>query len=298
MQSSDSGNGVPAFLSALLRVQYGALAEQIEAGYRRRRPVTLRVNLLKTDLESVEKSLLSQGFCIERAVIPHALIVNDTSEEALARTDLYQNGEIYLQSLSSMVPPFLLNAQAGESVLDMAAAPGGKTCEISALSGGKAFLTACERDRIRFERMNFNLKRQGVPHVNTVCGDALKLDDFFRFDKILLDAPCSGSGTLTVGERFKISELLVKNSAALQKKLLQKGMNLLKKGGILVYSTCSVLKSENEEVLQTALRRGDCELIPPDLPFGVPRLPSAPDTLCIPPDELYEGFFTAILRKK
>ena len=116
--------------------------------------------------------------------------------------------------------------------------------------------------------------------------------------KILLDAPCSGSGTITVGERIKISEKLVQNSAILQVKLLNKALNLLKKGGILIYSTCSVLQTENEAVLQTAFKRGDCELVPPELPFDLPRLPSTPNTICIPPNELYEGFFTAILRKK
>ena len=290
MQEEFGGNGVPAFLTELLYRQYGDIAEEILRGYAQKRPVTLRANLLKTDLESVEKTLSSLGFDCERAAVPHALIVRNASEEELSRTEPYERGEIYLQSLSSMVPPFLLNAQAGESVLDMTAAPGGKTCEISALSGGKALLTACERDKIRFDRMNFNLKRQGVPRVNAVCCDALKLDDFFRFDKILLDAPCSGSGTIT--------EKLVQNSAALQEKLLNKALNLLKKGGILVYSTCSVLQTENEAVLQTALKRGDCELVPPDLPFDLPRLPSAPNTVCIPPNELYEGFFTAVLRKK
>ena len=298
MKKETGGNEIPAFLTELLYRQYGSAAENILRGYVQKRPVTLRANLLKTNLESVEKALSSLGFHCERAAVPFALIVTNASEEDLSRSAPYERGEIYLQSLSSMIPPFLLNAQEGESILDMTAAPGGKTCEISALTGGKAFLTACERDKIRFDRMNFNLKRQGVPHVNTICRDALMLDDFFRFDKILLDAPCSGSGTITVGERIKISEKLVQNSAILQVKLLNKALNLLKKGGILIYSTCSVLQTENEAVLQTAFKRGDCELVPPELPFDLPRLPSTPNTICIPPNELYEGFFTAILRKQ
>ena len=169
MKKETGGNEIPAFLTELLYRQYGSAAENILRGYVQKRPVTLRANLLKTNLESVEKALSSLGFHCERAAVPFALIVTNASEEDLSRSAPYERGEIYLQSLSSMIPPFLLNAQEGESILDMTAAPGGKTCEISALTGGKAFLTACERDKIRFDRMNFNLKRQGVPHVNTIA---------------------------------------------------------------------------------------------------------------------------------
>ncbi len=292
-----SGTAVPAFLSTLLKEQYGETAAVIEAGYRARRPVTLRVNLLKTDFASAEK-ILSEHFQTERTPVPYSLVVKNADEETVAKTDLYREGKIYLQSLSSMIPPFLIVPKEGENILDMAAAPGGKTAEISALAGGKCFLTACEKDKIRFERLTYNLKKQGVPRVNAIHSDALKLDEFFRFDKILLDAPCSGSGTLSSGAACKISEALIKNSAILQEKLLKKALSLVKSNSIVVYSTCSVLRRENEGIVQKALETGKCELVPPELPFEVPRLKSMENTLLIPPTDLYEGFFCAVLRKK
>ena len=144
----------------------------------------------------------------------------------------------------------------------MAAAPGGKTSLLSALSGGEAFLTACEKDKIRAERLKYNLAKLSVPRTSVLVQDALSLDEFYRFDKILLDAPCSGSGTLTPDGEIKISEKLVENSVKLQEKLLRKSLKLLKKGSVMVYSTCSVLKEENEGVLEKVLKEGFfCALI-------------------------------------
>lgn len=95
-----------------------------------------------------------------------------------------------------MLPALVLAPKAGETVLDMAAAPGGKTTQMAALSGGKALITACEKNAIRADRLQFNLTRQGARAVNIMRQDARLLDSLFKFDKILLDAPCSGSGTL------------------------------------------------------------------------------------------------------
>lgn len=292
-------NEIPPFLHELLCDQYRADAENIEKGYTLRRLVTLRVNTLKTDACSVQKSLEEAKLAFGRVEwYRDAFFLKTASEEELRRTDLYEKGEIYLQSLSSMLPPLILNAQAGESVLDMTAAPGSKTTQISALSGGKALITACERDAVRFERLRYNIGKQGVPRVTVLHTDALKLDEFFRFDKILLDAPCSGSGTLDLRQKLNISPRLVENSAVLQEKLLFKALKLLKKGGILVYSTCSVLRRENEDVLERVLPRagGECEHI--EGFEALPLLPSAAGTLCVCPTELYEGFFVAKIRKK
>ena len=126
--------------------------------------------------------------------------------------------------------------------------------------------------------------------------DALKLDEFLRFDKILLDAPCSGSGTLLPDAPVKISPKLIENCARMQKRLLQKGLKLLKKGGILLYSTCSVLKEENEEAVEYALSLG-AKLVPVSPFGGIPLLPGRAGTVTVCPDEKFEGFFLAMLQK-
>lgn len=285
------------WLSEKLTSAYGReLCARIFEGYRKNRPVTLRVNTLKSDPEKVCGAFSDAE--IPLTAVPwyqDAFIAQTASEGEIARLSVYEKGEIYLQSLSSMLPPLFLEAKEGESVLDMTAAPGGKTTQISALTGGKAFITACEKDKLRTERLRFNIARQGAPRVSVLQCDALKLDDFFRFDRILLDAPCSGSGTvcLTDGAPQKISPLLVKNSVILQEKLLIKALRLLKKGGTLVYSTCSVCPEENGEVVCRALKTAGGSLQEIAVPEGIPVLPTLSGTLTVCPNELYEGFFVA-----
>jgi len=85
-----------------------------------------------------------------------------------------------------MIPPVILEPKEKENILDMAAAPGGKTTQISAISSGKSYITACEKNKIRCDRLKYNLQKQGVGNVNVMQEDARKLSDFFSFDKILL----------------------------------------------------------------------------------------------------------------
>ena len=289
---------VPEFLIKCLNAQYGEEeSNKILTGYAMRRPVTFRVNLLKSSKDEVEGQCAALGINIKSAPVPCAYFAENLREREIAETPLYKEGKIYLQSLSSMLPPYLLAPQRDENILDMTAAPGGKTSLLSALSGGKAFLTACEKDKIRAERLKYNLAKLSVPRTSVLIQDALSLDEFYRFDKILLDAPCSGSGTLTPDGEIKISEKLVENSVKLQEKLLRKSIKHIKKGAVMVYSTCSVLKEENEGVLEKVLKEGDFELLPPEMLFSVPRLKSLKNTLLVPPDGQFEGFFCALIKK-
>ena len=130
--------------------------------------------------------------------------------------------------------------------------------------------------------------------------DARNLEDFFAFDQILLDAPCSGSGTLNI-KNPKLKETftgaLIKKSVEAQRKLLTKAITILKSGHEMVYSTCSILEEENENILEPFIKKGKVEIVP----IKVEDLPLLPvkieGTICIQPNELYEGFFVAKLRK-
>ena len=227
-------------------------------------------------------------------------MLEGAGEDAVADLPMFENGEIYMQSLSSMIPPLVLGAQAGENVLDMAAAPGGKTTQIAALTGGGALITACERNKMRAERLEYNVKKQGASRVTVMNMDARQLDDFFAFDRVLLDAPCSGSGTVTEGSRGQFSREYLDRTVKMQKTLLDKAIRLLKPGHELVYSTCSVLREENEEVVAAALKKGGVQLVPIDTAAfeGVPLLPTdMPGVMCVCPDEWYEGFFVAKMKK-
>lgn len=287
-------------LEQLLLADYDRpVTDAIAAGFRVARPVTLRINTLKLSADEGKSALLKAGFCFDEVPwYDAALILRGVREEDLWHTPLFEEGKIYLQSLSSMLPPLYLAPKDGESVLDMTAAPGGKTTELAALSAGKALITACERDKNRFARLNFNLNRQGAGRVTALCKDALLLDDFFSFDKILLDAPCSGSGTVTEGKKSRIDAAYVEKCALLQEKLLKKALKLLKKGGEMVYSTCSVLKRENEEVVRRALLSGGAHIEPVEAFEGFPLLPTIDGAVCVRPAELYEGFFLVKLKKE
>lgn len=288
-----------------LKSQYGKeLAGRILEGYRQERPVTLRANLLKTDGAFVQRQLDEAGIlCRQVPWSREALVVTNAREEKLRKLKLYESGEIYLQSLSSMLPPLVLGPKAGESILDMAAAPGGKTTQMAAITGNMASVTACEKNRIRAERLQYNIDRQGASRVCVMVADARKLDDFFSFDKILLDAPCTGSGTLDVCRKDRKAHLdgdSLKRASKVQEELLVKAMKHLKPGHEMVYSTCSILAEENEQVVKRVLQRRGAKILPIEegqFP-GVPLLPTELEgTMCVCPDGLYEGFFMARLQK-
>lgn len=295
---------IPDLLLTLLREQYGPdEADRIAAGFVRR-AVTLRVNPLKSSLADVTAAL--DAASITWQPVPwyaDALILPETREEALRALPLYEQGGVYLQSLSSMLPPLLLDPKPGETILDMAAAPGGKTTQMAALSGNGALITACEKNAIRADRLQFNLDRQGARRVSVMRQDARQLDDLFRFNKVLLDAPCSGSGTVVIAEdepQRRMTPDWLRKTAATQKALLQKALRLLSPGHEMVYSTCSVLRMENEDVLNAVLPGAKAEIIPieHEMTRYLPLLPVAiPGTLCVCPDALHEGFFAARIRK-
>lgn len=293
---------IPAFLTERLTAQYGEeTARRIAAGFEARRKTTLRVNRLKAEPARIAAALADAGISTRRVPWSEdALVLEGAGEDAVAALPMFENGEIYMQSLSSMIPPLVLGAQAGENVLDMAAAPGGKTTQIAALTGGGALITACERNKMRAERLSYNVKKQGASRVTVMNMDARQLDDFFAFDRVLLDAPCSGSGTVTEGSRGQFSREYLDRTVKMQKTLLDKAIRLLKPGHELVYSTCSVLREENEEVVAAALKKGGVQLVPIDTAAfdGVPLLPTdMPGVMCVCPDEWYEGFFVAKMKK-
>lgn len=296
---------IPDFLYNMLQEQYGEeVTNKIIEGYMRERPVTLRVNTIKTNIDNIKNSLTEAGIRFKEVEWnKEALIIENVKENDIRKLAIYENGEIYLQSLSSMIPPIVLEPKQGENILDMAAAPGGKTTQIAAISENKAMITACEKNKIRAERLKYNLDKQGVRCANVMLEDARKLDDFFSFDKILLDAPCSGSGTLLINEgniEKIFTKELVDRSVKTQEELLRKALKILKPGKEMIYSTCSVLKNENEDLVTKVLSKANAEIVPinEEMFKGVSMLPvKTKGTICVAPNSLYEGFFIAKIKR-
>ena len=276
------------------------IANTIFEGFKCSKVVSLRINTIKSSKEQVLKILNENNISYE--IIPwyDSALVVDTNEQELTKLDIYNNGEIYLQSLSSQLPPLFLNPKENELILDMAAAPGGKTTEIAALSNNKAMITAIEKNKIRSERLQYNINKQGAKKVSVLNTDARNLNEYFMFDKILLDAPCSGSGTITNNDFTNFSEDLVSRSVKFQTSLIEEAIKHLRVGGELIYSTCSILKEENEDIINYCLNKyNNLELVPLDLTKyeTLPKLPTKEGTLCVLPTKYYEGFYVAKLRK-
>ena len=292
-------NQIPQFVKQLLLKQYGdEITNKIIDGYLCQRSVTLRVNRIKSNKSVIKQKLQDAGIKTEDVSwYEDALIIKNVREEEIKKLEIYENGEIYLQSLSSMLPPIILEPKAGDNILDMAAAPGGKTTQIASITQNKAYITACEKNKIRAERLKYNLQKQGVGCVNVMLEDARKLSDFFSFDKILLDAPCSGSGTMSIFDN-SFSKELIDRSSKTQEELIKKALKILKPGGEMVYSTCSILSQENEDVLKKVLQNFNAEIISIKPIENVPVLPTSINgTLCVAPTDLYEGFFVARIKK-
>ena len=293
------------YLNMMLKKQYNQEEiDRILAGYNVKRKVTIRVNTIKSNKNKIIEELAKIGAEFDKVKwSENALIINNKSEKDLEDLDIYKNGEIYLQSLSSMLPPIVLNPQEKEDILDMTAAPGGKTTQIAALTNNNANITACELNAIRAERLKFNVEKQGANSVFVMQKDSRNIDDYFSFDKILLDAPCSGSGTLDFNDEttFKFfSQKLVEKSQKAQLTLLNKALKVLKPGKEMVYSTCSILSCENEDIVNQALKLANAKIVPIEFE-GMEDLPVLPTkiegTICVCPNGFFEGFFVAKIRK-
>ena len=191
---------LPEFLIDKLKLQYGQeLTEEIINGYSKKRVTTFRVNTLNSNSEEIENVLKELNIEYENVKwSKDAFILKNANESDIEKLDIYKDGKVYLQSLSSMIPPIVLMPKEGKDILDMAAAPGGKTTQMAALSNNKAHITACEMNNIRIEKLKYNLEKQGASCVYVMQKDSRQIDDFFSFDQILLDSPCSGSGTLCI----------------------------------------------------------------------------------------------------
>ena len=299
---------LPDFFATMLAEQYDAeTVERILEGCRTERCASLRANTLLASREDVAGALDGAGMpWAGVSWYPDAFVLDRQDEPRIRELALYEQGRLYLQSLSSMIPPLALDARAGEDVLDMCAAPGGKTTQIAALTGGRAHITACEMHAPRAEKLEYNLRKLGAANITIMRTDARRLDDFFRFDRILVDAPCSGSGTVRDGDprvAKRFTPKLVEKSMKSQKALLAKALRIVKPGGTVVYSTCSVLACENEDIVTECLKQarkvGTFELQPLNLDrSALPCLPTKLDeALCLAPTDLYEGFFVAKIKR-
>ena len=290
---------IPKFYVQKLLNQYNPnIVNDIINGLNSKRNVTFRANTLISTKEEIEDILKKENIKFKQVSwYKDAFIIEDKTENDLKTLEIYESGKIYLQNLSSMIPAIILDPRENENILDMCASPGGKTTQMACISENKAYITACERNKIRGEKLKYNLQKQKSNKVNLMLEDSRNLNDLFKFDKILLDAPCSGSGTENVFKN-NFTEELIKKSSKIQEELLKKALRILKPGGTIVYSTCSILKDENEAILEKILNESKIKIEPIEISKEIKQLPSKLNgTAVVAPNKLFEGFFIAKLKK-
>lgn len=292
-------------------------AEKILAGYAAERHPSLRANTLKTGIRQLMQELTGEGVKFERAPwYEDALVIKNRREREIERLEAYRAGRLYLQSLSSMIPPLALDPRPGEKVLDMAAAPGSKTTQMAMMMQNSGYILANDANELRVERLKYNVALQGASIVEVSLQDGRTLGGKYpeQFDRVLLDVPCSGEGLFLAGDPRTSrhwSPKEVGRLASLQKKLFSSAFQALKPGGTLVYSTCTLSPEENEMVVDWALGEFAGRLKVAAIPLRIPgaraggkdfgaatRLrPDVEKALRIFPSKLMEGFFICRLKK-
>ena len=255
---------------------------KILSGMIENRYTTLRANTIKTNITKIKETLNNLNI---------------------------ENGEIYLQSLSSMIPPIILNPKSKDNVLDLTASPGSKTTQMGCLMENKGYILANEIDKIRCNRLKYNIEKQGIKiaEVSNKDGRIIGKDLQEKFDKVLLDVPCSGEGRFLINNPNTYntwSEKQVKELINLQKELFESGYCSLKKGGTMVYSTCTLNKLENENIIDWAIKKFNLEILNINIKLKETIKPcikgldkNIDKAIKILPSKTYEGFFVCLLRK-
>lgn len=244
------------------------------------RPMVIRTNTLKTRRKDLALALMKRGVSLDPLANWSKVGLKITeSPVPVGATPEYLSGHYMLQSAASMCPVLALSPQPKERVLDMSAAPGGKTSYIAQLMRNTGVVFANDLRADRQKATVANMHRLGVKNVITCMHDGRKLSKLFKnfkFDRILLDAPCSGLGVISRDPSVKVQRTIadVKKTAHLQKELLLAAIDVLnhksKTGGVMVYSTCSISVFENEEVVNYALEKRDIKIVDTELDFGTP----------------------------
>ncbi|MFC4409263.1 16S rRNA (cytosine(967)-C(5))-methyltransferase RsmB [Chungangia koreensis] len=279
--------------------EYGFEKTREMAFENNRAPVqTVRVNTFKTTIESVVEKLEEDGLKVERSeTVPECLYV--TNGQAV-RTTAFKEGLITIQDESSMFPAHALKVEPGMRVLDMCAAPGGKSTHIAEKMENKGEIISLDLHEHKVKLIRENAERLGLSIIQAETADGRKAGEQFKtesFDRILVDAPCSGLGVIRRKPDIKYTktEQDAKSLQKIQLDLLDEAYTLLKPGGILVYSTCTVEPTENREVSSQFMEKHPDMQAVDELS---PLFPQKGMIQVLPQDFGSDGFFVAAFEKQ
>ena len=306
-------HNLPEWLAVALRAQVGAEFDELAQSLNRPAPLDLRVNVLKKKREVVLAELRQADLVCEPT--PYSpLGIRLQGKPSLSKVPAFVQGEVEVQDEGSQLLALLLDAKRGEMVVDFCAGAGGKTLAIGAAMRNSGRLYAMDTSGHRLDALKPRLARSGLSNVHPLA-IAHERDDRIKrlagkIDRVLVDAPCSGLGTLRRNPDLKWRQTpeTVAAQARLQAAILNSAARLLKPGGRLVYATCSLLQAENEEVCEAfGASHADFEPMPVVGLLEALRVPGA-DTLCSgeqrqwlrlwPHRQGTDGFFAAVWQKK
>jgi NOL1/NOP2/sun family putative RNA methylase len=282
-------------------------------------PSSIRCNTLKMQPEELLKRLGDYGWVVRQPFegYPEIMIVDSGPGPGdLGKTKEHLLGYYYVQEISSMLPIMALKPKDGDYVLDLCASPGSKTTQAAAMMENGGFILANEISMGRIGILNSNIERCGVMNAIVTRKEGVALCDKLlkksqvRFDKILVDAPCSGEGTLRKSPKTFLmwNPNMIKKIAKTQRQLVAAALKLLKVGGVMIYSTCTLAPEENEMTVNFLLKNFDIEIEALSLPLkfrsGVCEWEGEEFnnevSKCLrlyPQDNDTDGFFVARIRK-
>jgi 16S rRNA (cytosine967-C5)-methyltransferase len=302
----------PEWLAPSMMQVFGSRAAEEGAALSQRAPIDLRANTLKTDRDKLLVAFAKHG---AEAGPLSPLCVRIKSTDANTRNinvevePAHGMGWFEVQDAASQVAALMSGAKPGESVADICAGAGGKTLALAAMLQNKGKVVAYDADRHRLRPIFERMTRAGVTNIDVIAADeASKLDEMGGFDCVLIDAPCSGSGSWRrkPDAKWRLAEVQLKQRIKDQREVLERGAELVKAGGRLVYITCSVLPEENTAQIDGFLKaHKNFEIIPYAKQWasaiGTPAPVSADgstDTLLLTPAQHgTDGFFIAVMRR-
>jgi len=240
---------------------------------------SIRINTLRAEPDNVLETMTKKGVDLEKIPwLSHGYYADFEGHSTPGAFLEHMLGYYYVQGVPSMTTVEILNPEPDETVLDLAAAPGGKTTHIAQQMSNSGKVYAIEMDRRRLASLESNILRCGVTNAIVLRGDAKKIDQLgIEPDKILLDAPCSGEGLIPLDPTRKTSKSMadIRFCATREDDLLDAAVNVLAPGGTIVYSTCSIAPEENEYIVDAILKRHpEMRIVPIDLDFGVQGYPN------------------------
>ena len=260
----------------------------------------IRISNLKLPKKEILDRLKERGISLMKIpFLKDGYFAN--ADFSLGSTIEYLQGHYYLQEAASQIPVEILQPNSSDNVLDMCASPGSKTTQLANLMRNKGTVVALDISTPRINKLSNNLERMGIKNTIVYKMDARFAEFNEEFDKILLDAPCSGNYLIEKNWYDKRNLDDIKACARTQKELITNAASLLKKGGELVYSTCSLEPEENETIIEWALSNLPLKLQKINFPIGesgISKNAELKKSLRLWPNKTQtQGFFVAKLKK-